>query len=153
MTIVKWKKPVTNGQEKTSPVVFNSPLSGLFENLLGEEFFTREYASYIPAVNFSEEKEQYSLHLSAPGFEKDDFKLEVNKGVLTVSGHHKTEKETDEKTYARKEFTYGSFQRSFTLPEEVDENAIDAKYVNGILKISLAKKAELQREAIEIKVS
>ncbi len=153
MTIVKWKKPTTDGQKSVSPVTFNSPFSGLFENLLGEEYLTREFASYVPAANFSEGKEKYNLDLSAPGFEKEDFKIEVNKGVLTVSGEHKTEKETEEKNFTRKEFIFGSFQRSFVLPEEVDENAIDAKYENGILRISLAKKAELQKASIEIKVS
>ncbi|MEI6489083.1 MAG: Hsp20/alpha crystallin family protein [Bacteroidota bacterium] len=153
MTIVKWKKPSIAGHETTSPVVFNSPIAGLFENLLGDDFFTREFASYVPAVNFSEGKERYHLDLSAPGFEKDDFKIELNKGVLTISGHHKTEKETTEKTYSRKEFSYGSFQRSFTLPEGVNENGVEAKYENGILKISLAKKEDAHQDVVEIKIS
>ncbi len=153
MTIVKWKKPSTEGQKATNPVVFNSPLSGLFENLLGEDFLTKEYASYVPAVNFSEQKENYSLDVFAPGFEKNDFKIEVNKGVLTVSGYREDEKETVEKNYTRKEFNHGSFQRSFTLPEEVNENAIEAKYESGILKITMAKKEDSKTEAIEIKIS
>ncbi len=153
MTIVKWKKPATEGQKSVNPALFNSPFSGLFENLLGEEYFTKEFASYVPAANFSETKDHFNLELSAPGFEKEDFKIQVNKGVLTISGEHKSEKETTEKNYSRKEFAYGSFQRSFTLPEEANENAIEAKYENGILKMALAKKEELKKEAIEIKIS
>ena len=153
MTIVKWKKPSIEGQGTTSPVVFNSPLSGLFENFLGDDFFTREFASYVPAVNFSEGKEHYHLDVSAPGFEKDDFKIELNRGVLTVTGHHKTEKETTDKNYSRKEFNYGSFQRSFTLPEGVNEAGVEAKYDNGILKISLKKNEDAHKGVVEIKVS
>ena len=73
--------------------------------------------------------------------------------MLTVSGHHKTEKETTEKNYSRKEFNYGSFQRSFTLPDGVNESGVEAKYENGILKVSLAKKEDAHDDVVEIKVS
>ncbi|MFY9310263.1 MAG: Hsp20/alpha crystallin family protein [Bacteroidia bacterium] len=152
MTIVKWKKPYTNGTAN-SPAIFNSPFPGLFENFFGDDFLTREYASYVPAVNISEEDDKYKLELSAPGFEKEDFKIELKKGMLTISGEHKTEKETKEKTFSRKEFSYGSFQRSFSLPEGINEDAVDAKYENGILKISLAKWEDPKKAPREIKVS
>lgn len=152
MTIVKWKNPSVEGKA-SNPVVFNSPFSGLLDNFFGGDFLTREFASYMPAVNFSEEKTQFNLELSAPGFVKEDFKIEFNKGILTISAEHKTETETSERTYSRKEFNYGSFSRSFNVPESVDENAIDAKYENGILKLTLAKKEEAKKEAIEIKIS
>lgn len=153
MTIVKWKKPLLAGHETANPVLFNSPLSGLFENFLGEDFFTKEFATYVPVANFSEGKEHYYLDLSAPGFDKDDFKIEMNRGVLSVSGRHKTETETNEKTYYRKEFNYGSFQRSFTLPDGINENDVEAKYENGILKIALAKKTDAHQGGVEIKIS
>lgn len=152
MNIVKWKKPSAEGPEMNQ-VLFNSPLSGLFENFFGDDFFTKEYASHVPAVNISEEKDRYNMELAAPGFEKDDFKIELNKGMFTVSAQHKTEKETKEKTFSRKEFNYGSFQRNFSLPEEINEDAIVAKYENGILKISLPKKEEAKKEKKEIKIS
>lgn len=152
MTIVKWKKPYTNGTTN-SPVIFNSPFSGLFENFLGEDFLTREYASYVPAVNISEEEGKYNLELSAPGFEKEDFKIELAKGMLTISGEHKTEKKTKEKAFSRKEFSYGSFQRSFSLPEGINEDAVEAKYENGILKISIAKWDDPKKAPREIKIS
>lgn len=152
MTIVKWKKPYTNGTSN-NPVVFNSPFSGLFENFLGDEFLTREYASFVPAVNISEDEGKYNLELSAPGFEKEDFKIELKKGMLTISGEHKTEKETKEKNFSRKEFSYGSFQRSFSLPEGIDEEAVEAKYENGILRISLAKWEDPKKAPREIKIS
>jgi HSP20 family protein len=153
MTLVKFKRPTVVGETAANPVVLNSPFSGLFENLLGDNFFTREFASFVPAVNFSEETGHYNLELSAPGFEKNDFKIKLADGVLTISGEHKSETETSGKNYTRKEFSLGSFERSFNLPDGINESAVDAKYENGILKVSLAKKAEVIKEAVEIKIS
>ena len=93
------------------------------------------------------------VELSAPGFDKNDFKLEVKDGVLTIFGKHEAEKEVKEKNYTRKEFNYGTFQRSFSLPQEVNEEAIDAKYENGILKVALPKKEETKKATKEIKIS
>jgi HSP20 family protein len=152
MTIVKWKKPYTNGVTN-NPVVFNSAFSNLFENFLGDDFLTKEYASYVPAVNISEEDGKYTLELSAPGFQKEDFKIEIKKGVLTISGEHKTESETTEKKFTRKEFSYGSFQRSFSLPDTINEDAVEAKYENGVLNITLVKWDDPKKAPKEIKIA
>ena len=151
MTLVKWKRPFEHGQV-TNPV-YSSPLSGLFENIFGEEYLGREHAQFVPAVNLSEAEGTYLVELSAPGFEKGDFKIELKERVLIVSGKHQTEKEVKEKNFSRKEFNYGSFQRSFSLPEEINEEAIDAKYENGILKLTLPKKEEVKKAAKEIKIA
>lgn len=143
MTLVKFRRPFEHGHTNNQ-VMYNSPFTGLMENFFGSDFFAKEYASFVPAVNVSEEAEKFNVELSAPGFEKTDFKIEVDKGVLMVSGEHKTEtKEEGEKNetkFTRREFSYGSFQRRFTLPEDVNAEAIDAKYENGILKLTLPKK-------------
>ena len=143
MTLVKFRRPFDNGHTNNQ-VMYNSPFTGLMENFFGSDFFTKEYASFVPAVNVSEETDKFSVELSAPGFEKTDFKIEVDKGILTVSGEHKTETKEEggkkETKYTRKEFSYGSFQRRFTLPEDVNAEAIDAKYESGILKLVLPKK-------------
>lgn len=152
MTIVKWKKPYTNGVTN-NPVVFNSAFSNLFENFLGDDFLTKEYASYVPAVNISEQDGKYTLELSAPGFQKEDFKIEIKKGMLTISGEHKAESETTEKKFTRKEFIYGSFQRSFSLPETINEDAVEAKYENGILNITLVKWDDPKKAPKEIKIA
>lgn len=152
MTIVKWKKPYTNGVTN-NPAVFNSAFSNLFENFLGDDFLTKEYASFVPAVNISEQDGKYTLELSAPGFQKEDFKLEIAKGVLTISGEHKTESETTEKKFTRKEFSYGSFQRSFSLPENINEDAVEAKYENGVLKITLTQLEDPKKAPKEIKIA
>ena len=152
MTLVKWKRPIENGQSNRS-VMYNAPLSGLFDNFFGNDFISGEYAQFVPAVNLSEDEKHYHVALSAPGFEKGDFKIELNEKILTVSGKHQSEKEAKEKIFFRKEFNYGSFVRSFSLPEEIDEAAIHATYENGILHISLAKKEESKKVAKEIKIS
>lgn len=135
MTVVKIRKPFEN------EVVFNSPFSGLMDNIFGNPFLAKGHASFVPAVNISEKETKFSVELSAPGFEKNDFRIEIDKGTLTISAEHKNETEVKEKTFTRKEFNYGSFKRSFTLPEgTINEESIDAKYENGILSISLPKK-------------
>ncbi|MGZ3864034.1 MAG: Hsp20/alpha crystallin family protein [Bacteroidia bacterium] len=151
MTLVKFRRPMGHF---ANPALYNSPFTGLLENFFGEDLLSKEFASFVPAVNISHEPNQFSLELSAPGFDKNDFKLELNENTLTISGTHKAESEVKEKSFSRKEFNYGSFQRSFTLPEEINTEAIDAKYENGILKVTLPKKAEEKKEnKFEIKVS
>jgi HSP20 family protein len=152
MTLVKWKRPLDNGLSNRT-AMYNSPLAGILNNIWRDDFLTNEYAQFVPAVNLAEEDGQYGVELSAPGFGKDDFKIEIKDGILTVSGKHETEKEVKEKNYTRKEFNYGSFQRSFSLPQEINEEAVDAKYENGILKISLPKKEEVKKATKEIKIS
>lgn len=151
MNIVQFKRPLENGHTNRSN--FNSPLSGVFNNFFGDEILRKEFAQFVPAVNLSEEQSHYGVDLSAPGFDKNDFKIEVKERVLTVSGKHEVQTEAKEKTFSRKEFNYGSFQRSFSLPENINEEAIDAKYENGILKVVLAKKEEIKKVTKEIKVS
>ena len=152
MTLVKWQRPSANGH-KNNQLIYNSPLSELFDNFFREHLLTNEYAQFVPAVNVSEEEKKYFVELSAPGFEKNDFKIELNDGVLTVSGKHQAEKEIKEKAFTRKEFNYGAFQRSFSLPEEINETEIEAKYENGILKVVLPKKEESKKTSKEIIIS
>ena len=146
MTLVKFRRPFENGNAN-SPAMYHSPFTGLMENFFGTDFLKKEYASFVPAVNVSEEADKFIVELSAPGFDKADFKVELNKGILTISGEHKSEAEKKETNFTRKEFSYGSFQRKFTLPEDVKADAIDAKYENGILKIALPKKEKAAEES------
>lgn len=143
MTLVEWKKPVVNGNASRA-AVYQHPFTGLLENVFGHDVFGREYASFVPAVNISEEDKRYVLELSAPGYNKSDFNIALEKGTLVISGKHSEEKEQKEKKFSRKEFNYGAFQRAFTLPDHVNENAISAAYQNGILTLELPKKQEEQ---------
>ena len=96
----------------------------------------------LPAVNIKENEKDFELELAMPGMKKDDFNVEVDDGVLTISSEVNNEDETKEDNYTRKEFSYASFRRSFTLPETVDEDNINATYVDGILRLTLPKKEE-----------
>jgi HSP20 family protein len=108
----------------------------------------------MPAVNVKETEKSYELELAVPGLSKKDFKIMAEEGILTVSSEREEEKELKEKDYTRKEFEYSSFSRSFTLPENVNEEEIKAGYDNGILKLSIAKRQLSQpkaKKAIEVK--
>jgi HSP20 family protein len=97
----------------------------------------------LPAVNIKENTDGFMVEMAAPGMTKDDFKIELNNDLLTISSEKKNEHETKEgETYTRREYSYQSFSRSFTLPKSVDAEKISAKYENGILSIEIPKKEE-----------
>jgi HSP20 family protein len=99
----------------------------------------------VPAVNISEHKDEYQVSLAVPGFKKDDFKIDVDGNMLTVSSEKEESKEDKEKSFTRKEYNYSSFSRSFTLPEEINKEKIEAKYEDGVLKIALPRKEEAKK--------
>ncbi len=94
----------------------------------------------VPSANITENNKDYKIELAAPGLEKKDFKIELEDKVLTISSEKEEEKKEDNKNFKRREFSYSSFSRSFQLPEDVLADKIDAKYENGILKLSVPKK-------------
>ncbi len=109
----------------------------------------------LPSVNVKENTDEYMVEVAAPGFEKNQFKIELNNDVLTISSEKKFENETkDEERVTRKEFSYQSFSRSFTLPTLVERDKINAKYEKGILSITIPKKEEAKpKPAKQIKIS
>ena len=97
----------------------------------------------VPAVNIKENDKNFEVEVAAPGLDKKDFKVELENNVLTISAEKKEEKKEKKDNYSRKEFSYESFERSFTLPQDiVDADKIKAKYDNGILRIEIPKKEE-----------
>lgn len=119
----------------------------LFPSLMNELFTPdwfggKDNFSMLPAVNIMENESDFSLELSVPGRKKEDFTIEVDDNVLTISAEVKREEETVEKNYTRKEFGYAAFKRAFTLPDTVNADAIEAHYENGILSFVLPKKEE-----------
>jgi len=96
----------------------------------------------MPAVNITEQKNDYLVSLAAPGLKKDDFKIDVDGNMLTISSEKEENTEEKNKRFTRKEYSYSSFSRSFTLPEEIKKDMIEAKYEDGVLKITLPRKAE-----------
>jgi HSP20 family protein len=109
--------------------------------------------SRVPAVNIAESEGHYHIELAAPGLKKEDFKLDLDRNVLTISAEKTTEQENNDKQYNKREYSYTSFVRSFTLPDSADDAQIDATYTDGILKIDVAKKEEAKsiRRQISIK--
>jgi HSP20 family protein len=103
-------------------------------------------------VNIVETKDAYQVELSAPGFEKADFSIQLDNNLLTISTEKKEEKREESDKLIRKEFTYRGFKRSFTIDEKIDAENIAAKYENGILKLELPKKEILKAGAKAISV-
>ena len=120
----------------------------LFPSLMNELFKPdwfggmENFNGDLPAVNIKEGEKDFMLELAAPGRKKDDFNIEIDNDVLTVSYEVKHEEKKEAENYTRREFTHSAFTRSFTLPETVDVDKIDAKYEDGILTVALPKKEE-----------
>ncbi len=124
---------------KRNDVLFPSLMNELFtpDWFGGKENFNR-----VPPVNIMENENDFTLELSVPGRNKEDFNIEVDEHILTVFSEVKSETETTEKNYTRKEFGHTAFKRAFTLPDTVNIDAIEASYDNGILSFRLPKKEE-----------
>ncbi len=146
MTFVKLNDR-KNGVTAYSP--FNELIDGIFNNSTNID----RHLHHTPAVNISETENDFILALAAPGLKKEDFKLNLEKNVLSISVETKAETSTENEKISRKEFSYASFLRSFTLPQTADFNAIQANYVDGILKITVAKKEEAKIQSREIAIN
>lgn len=128
---------------KTNPKVF---FPSIIEELFKPDFFggTQDFTTKVPAVNVKETQVGFSIELLVPGFKKEDFKIEIDNDLLIVSSE--VTKDLEEKIetdkYTRREFSFSSFKRSFSLPETVNKEAINATYVDGILYLTLPKREE-----------
>ena len=111
-----------------------------------------EFANRVPSVNVTENEKEFKLEMAAPGLERKDFKVEVENGVLSISSTKEQEKKEEKKNYARREYSYSSFSRSFTLPDNCHPEQINAKYENGILNVTLPKKEEVKVTPKQINV-
>jgi HSP20 family protein len=108
--------------------------------------------NFAPPVDIYEDEHTITLKLDVPGVEEKDIDVRIQDNTLTVHGERKIEKEEKEENYRRVERQYGTFTRSFTLPSSVDLAHVNAQYDNGVLKISLAKKAEAKPKQIKVNV-
>jgi HSP20 family protein len=116
------------------------------------EWFTnggyRDRALTVPSTNIIEDKDSYKVSIAAPGLKKSDFNIDVEGNMLTISSEKEENKEDRDARYTRKEYNYSSFKRSFTLPDEIMKDKIDAKYEDGVLKLTLPKKEEAKKGAL-----
>jgi len=107
---------------------------------------------FVPAVDVYEDEQNLTLSLEVPGMDEKDIDIRLENNQLTVRGERRFEKEQKEENFHRIERRYGSFSRSFTLPNTVDTENVQANYVNGVLKITLAKRAEAKPKQIKVEV-
>jgi HSP20 family protein len=110
-------------------------------------------AEWSPLVDITEDDKEYLVKAELPEMKKEEIKINVHEDVLSISGERKYEKEEKGKKYHRVERAYGSFVRSFTLPEDADGSKINAEYKDGVLKIHLPKSEKAKPKAIEVRVS
>lgn len=134
----------------------NLVFPALMNELIKPDWFggMENLSKNVPAVNIMDNEKDYELALAVPGRKKDDFNIEVDDNILTVSTEVKAENENSVSNYTRKEFGYASFRRSFTLPETIEEEKIKASYEDGILKFLLPKRKESlpkPKRSIELK--
>lgn len=131
----------------------NGALPSLLSDFLGSSLIDRDSFDLdvfpsrlginVPTANVTETEKEYRIELAAPGLERKDFNVEVENHILKISAEKEEAKEENDGEYSRREYSFHSFSRSFTLPENVKERNIDAKYENGVLKLSIPKAKEM----------
>jgi len=127
-------------------------MNRLFRDSYGDRDEALATSTFAPAVDVYEDEHNITLNIEVPGIEEKDIDVRVENNTLTVHGERKFEKEQKEENFRRVERQYGSFTRSFTLPNTVDTESIQANYDKGVLKIQLAKKAEAKPKQIKVNV-
>ena len=141
MAMIRWNNPMA--------------VSRIFDEMFNEGFGRDTEYNWKPLANVSEKEDRFELELAVPGMDKKDFNISIEKNMLSVSAENKKESNEDHKegntNYTRREFSYGAFSRSFTLPDSVDREKISAEYQNGILHLVLPKnEKETLKRLVEI---
>ena len=147
MTLVKFNSDKRNNSSLLPG--FND----VFDSIFNDTFFNDRLTSRVPAANISESADHYHVELAAPGLKKEDFKLSLDRNELNILVEQRTEDNDVQKNYSKREYSYGSWVRSFTLPDSANADRINAAYTDGVLKIDIAKleEAKAVRRQIEIK--
>ena len=145
MTLVKVNHPLSKQLDGMMKDFFNEFPSAVSKTV-------REDVLHFPPVNIIDKADRYLLELSSPGFEKADFNIKLEENLLTISTEKKVENSNEGEKVIRKEFSYKTFKRSFTIDEKIDAEYISAKYENGILSLDLPKKEITKTGAKEINI-
>jgi HSP20 family protein len=140
-------KPLEPFKELTT---LQERINKMFEDVLPS--FSLQDSKWLPAVDIYETDGNIQIEVEVPGMDEKNLKVKIEDNTLTISGDRKFEKKESKDNYYRIERNYGSFTRSFFLPDNVDKEQIKAKYENGILKVELPKKSEAKPKEIEIAV-
>lgn len=148
MTLTRWNPArdllgIADEMNRLVDTVFRSdtPETSLFKG------------AWTPAVDISEDDDNFYLNVELPGMKKEDVTLRYEEGLLTVTGEKKAEKEEKDVNYHRVERSYGKFERSFRVPSRIVNEKIDAKFTNGVLTVTLPKAEEIKPKEIEVKVA
>lgn len=141
MTLVKWHRP------STFPTALRD-LENHFERVFGEA----PASKWLPPTEVRETEDSYLVEMDIPGVAKEDLDISVEDNVLTVKGERKQAQEDTSGRYHRRERAYGTFTRSFRLPDAVDGGKVEAQYKNGVLAVTLPKREEAKPRQIEVKV-
>jgi len=147
MALIKFPNRTVNSD------VVNPYVNSFFDNIFSDSFISDRLITRVPAVNVAETEKSFKIELAAPGLQKSDFKINVDKDLITIAAEKKEETDVEEKLYSKKEFNYTSFTRSFSLPDTVNYNDIEAEYVDGVLQVTLGKKEDaiVAKRLIEVK--
>ncbi len=135
-----------------------STLPSIVDEFFGDDLWNRFFddteSVTVPSVNIKEGKDEYAIEVAAPGFDKKDFRIDLNNNVLEISSEKEVKEENKDEKVMRREFRYSSFKRTFTLPDTVDTEKIKASYKDGILSISVPKRDEAKvKPTIQIAIS
>lgn len=119
-----------------APITFTSLIDKFFND---NEKWGGSRLGFVPKVDIWETEKGYDLHVAVPGMKKEDFKIDLNEKYLTISGERKLNREVKEDHYHSIESSYGSFSRTFTLPENVESSGITARYADGVLEVHIPR--------------
>ena len=135
-------------------------LNTFFDDFLTKDFFGNKWSDFsdtgttVPSVNIVESEDDFQVEMAAPGMTKNDFNVELDNDMLTISSEKEDTQEKKDRTYSRREFSYQAFRRSFNLPNTVEAEKIKAKYQDGVLRLVIPKKEEAKRKPVrQISVS
>lgn len=142
MTLIKYSQP---GRD-----IFGKRFSDIMDEFFNDAVATRR-DTFTPSIDISETEKQFVIDVDVPGVDKKDIELSIENNTLTISGERKFEKKEDNKQYHRVESHYGTFSRTFSLPDNVNTESIHASYNNGILSITVDKSEQQMKKQINIK--
>ena len=145
MSLVKYRNGATG--------YYPTNMGGLLERFFNDSLYDNtQVQNFVPEVDILESEITYEIHFAVPGFEKDNFNLNVDDKMLTVSGERKFKEEESDKKYKSVRTSYGSFERTFTLPKNVNATKIEANYKNGILEVIIPKdETKIIKASIKVK--
>ena len=144
MTLIKFQNPKTKRFFETDAMF--PGFGSAFDNFLKMDY---NYGETMPSVNVTENEHEYHMEYLVPGFKKDEIKVALEQNVLTVKAEKKTETTDEQKRYTRKEFSFSTFKRSFTLPENINAEQMVAKHEHGILCVIIPKKMEEKKNGLK----